>query len=94
MCKFRVEQGYDSKYRERWSISRGLDKPFSIFRRTRFQTLLEQISRALQLFAAVTFQELREVRVPDVEDIRPLEHGDALLVGLERLLEVIVLLQE
>ncbi len=35
-----------------------------------------------------------QVRVPDVEDVGPLEHGDALLVGLERLLEIVVLLQE
>ena len=58
------------------------------------QALLEQVPRPLQLGAPVPCQELREVGVPDVKDIGPLEHGDPLLVGLEGLLEVVVLLEE
>ena len=68
--------------------------PFGEFRRTSFETLLEKISGSLNLLSAVAFQELGEVGVPDVEHVGPLEHRDALLVGLERFLEVVVLLEE
>ena len=57
--------------------------PLCIFSRTRLQTLLKQISRPFQLLPSVAFQELGEVGVPDVENVGPLEHGDALLVSLE-----------
>ena len=68
--------------------------PLSIFCWTRFETLFEKISRSFQLLSSITLQELGEIRVPDVEHVGPLEHGDALLVGLERLLKVVVLFEE
>lgn len=56
---------------------------FGIFRRTPIQRLLKQISCSLQLLASITVDELSEVRVPDVMDIRPLKEGNAALICLQ-----------
>lgn len=55
--------------------------------------LLKQVSRPLYLCALVPLQELGEICVPDVIHIRPLEQCNALLIGFEGLLKVIILLQ-
>ncbi len=56
--------------------------------------LLEEIARAFQLLAAVALDELGQVSVPYVKHVGPLEHGHAALVGLEGVLEEVVLLEE
>lgn len=55
---------------------------FGIFRRTPIQRLLKQISCSLQLLASISVDELSEVRVPDVMDIRPPKEGNATLICL------------
>lgn len=52
--------------------------------RTPIQSLLEQVSRSLQLLASIAVDELGEVRVPDVIHIRPPEECDAALVCLKQ----------
>ena len=54
--------------------------------------LLEEVTGALQLIAAVALHKLLQVGQPDVAHVRVLEHGHALLIHLEGLLPELVLL--
>ena len=56
--------------------------------------LLEEVSSALQLVAAVALHKLLQVGQPDVAHMRVLEHRHTLLVHLEGLLPELVLLQQ
>mmetsp|Transcript_16009 Transcript_16009/g.48094 ORF Transcript_16009/g.48094 Transcript_16009/m.48094 type:complete len:334 (-) Transcript_16009:1663-2664(-) len=59
----------------------------------RLETLLEEVTRTLQLAATVALRKAMQVVAPDLADVRPLEERDAPLVGAERLLIVALLLQ-
>lgn len=70
------------------------DATFGKLARAMLETLLEKISCPLQLGPSIPLEELCQVGVPDVVNIRPLEQRDALLIGTERLLVVLVLFEE
>mmetsp|Transcript_50121 Transcript_50121/g.145341 ORF Transcript_50121/g.145341 Transcript_50121/m.145341 type:complete len:541 (+) Transcript_50121:926-2548(+) len=69
-------------------------QPPSKLRRGLLHGLLKEVARPLQLAAAVALDEAGEVGEPDVVHVRPAEHLDPALVDLERVLEVLALLQE
>lgn len=46
------------------------------------ETLLEQIASSLELCAAVSFEKLRQIRVPNIVDVGPLKQRYSLLVRL------------
>lgn len=56
--------------------------------------LLEQVSCSLQFAALIPLHKLREVSLPDVSNMRPLEKGNAPFVYLEGLFEELILLQK
>ena len=56
--------------------------------------LLEEIARTLELGPAEARDEFVEVDEPDLQHVGVLEDVDALLVGLEGVLKVLVLLEE
>ena len=60
---------------------------FRKLRRTFFQALFEQIPGAFQFLSTVSFDELRQVRVPDVVNVRPFEQGYSFLVSLKPISE-------
>ena len=61
---------------------------------TSVQTLFKKVACPLEFGAAISRQELGQIGVPDIVDVGPLEQRDALLVGLEGLLKVVVFLEE
>mmetsp|Transcript_53713 Transcript_53713/g.143683 ORF Transcript_53713/g.143683 Transcript_53713/m.143683 type:complete len:270 (+) Transcript_53713:586-1395(+) len=62
--------------------------------RNLFKSLLKQIACSLELPATVSFNKTREIRKPNVHDVRPLEGLDAALIDFERLLKIFPLLQD
>ncbi len=62
--------------------------------RTSFQALFEEVSGSLQLFTSIALQKLCEIRIPNVEDVRPAEERDAFFIGLKGLLKIVVLFKK
>ena len=56
--------------------------------------MLKQVSGPLQLASPIAFDELHEIRVPDVIHVRPLKHAHTSLISLKSFLKVVILLQE
>ena len=58
------------------------------------EALLKEVPSSLQLATTISGQELREVGVPDVVHVGPLEQRDSLFIGLKSFLEVVILFEE